>query len=325
MSIGSPVSKRDLLKLAGATSLVALGTSLPAAVEAAAPMLGVLRPSIYRFRLGDFEITNLLDGFVERAPHPTYGNNQAAEALAELARANGVSPSRFEHVYVNTLVNTGQELVLFDTGNGKGRNPNVGKLAALLVQAGYSPEHVDIVVITHGHPDHVNGLLDAGKPVYPNARYVFGEVEFDFWRKGENIREARKATREGFVKAAVPLAEKSTFVKHEGEVVAGIRAIPAFGHSPGLMTYHVESRGQRLLIWGDVANHYIFSIQRPEWHVGADDDKQAAIATRKRVFDMVATDRLPVIGYHLPFPALGFVERAGATYRWIPAGNQFNL
>jgi glyoxylase-like metal-dependent hydrolase (beta-lactamase superfamily II) len=325
MSIDPPANRRDLLKLAGAASLATLGASLPAAVEAAAPMMGVLRPSIYRFKLGGFEITNFLDGFVERAPHPTYGANMSAEAVAELAKANGVSPTKFEHVYVNTLVNTGKELVLFDTGNGKGRDPNMGKLSALLVQAGYRPEQVDVVVITHGHPDHVNGLVEGDKPAFPNARYIFGEVEFDFWKKGENVREARKATREGFVKVAVPLAEKSTFVKSEGEVVGGIRAIPTFGHSPGHMAYHVESQGQRLLIWGDVSNHYIFSLQRPEWQSGADDDKDAAIATRKRVFEMVATDKLPVVGYHLPFPALGFVERAGPSYRWVPAGNQFNV
>jgi glyoxylase-like metal-dependent hydrolase (beta-lactamase superfamily II) len=325
MSIDPSASRRDLLKLAGAASLAALSTSLPTAAEAAAPMMGVLRPSIYRFKLGEFEITNFLDGIVERAPHPTYGSNLPVEAVAELAKENGVSPTKFEHVYVNTLVNTGKELVLFDTGNGKGRDPNMGKLAALLVQAGYSPEQVDIVVITHGHPDHVNGLVEGGKPIYPNARYIFGEVEFDFWKKGENIREARKATREGFVKVAVPLAEKATFVKNEGEVVGGIRAIPTFGHSPGHMSYHVESQGRRLLIWGDVSNHYIFSLQQPEWQSGADDDRDAAIATRKRVFDMVATDKLPVIGYHLPFPSLGFVERAGTSYRWVPAGNQFNV
>ena len=325
MSIELPASRRDLLKLAGATSLATLSTSLPTAAEAAAPMMGVLRPSIYRFRLGAFEITNFLDGFVERPPHPTYAGNLPAEQVAELAKANGVSPTKFEHVYVNTLVNTGRQLVLFDTGNGKGRDPNMGKLSALLVQAGYRPEQVDIVVITHGHPDHVNGLVEDGKPIYPNARYIFGEVEFDFWKKGENIREARKATREGFVKAAVPLAEKSTFVKQEGEVVGGIRAIPTFGHSAGHMSYHVESQGRRLLIWGDVSNHYIFSLQRPDWQSGADDDKDAAVATRKRVFDMVATDKLPVVGYHLPFPSLGFVERAGGSYRWVPAGNEFNV
>jgi glyoxylase-like metal-dependent hydrolase (beta-lactamase superfamily II) len=325
MSIASPANRRDVLKGAGAMSLAALGTAVPTAVEAAAPMLGVLRPSIYRFKLGAFEVTNLLDGFLKRAPHPTYGGNLPAETVAELARANGVSPDKFEHVYVNTLVNTGRELVLFDTGNGKGRDPNVGRLPALLVQAGYQPEQVDVVVITHGHPDHINGLVDGDKPTYPNARYIFGEAEFDFWRKGDNVREARKANRERFVKVAVPLAEKSTFVKTEDEVVPGIRAVPTFGHSPGHMAYHVESQGRRLLIWGDVSNHYIFSIQRPEWQASFDDDKDAAVATRKRVFDMAATDKLPVVGYHLPFPALGFVERAGASYRWVPAGNQFNV
>ena len=94
--------------------------------------------------------------------------------------------------------------------------------------------------------------------------------------------------------------------------MSGIRAIPAFGHSPGLMSYHIESNGQRLLIWADVSNHFVFSIQRPEWHVAPDDDKDAAVATRERVFDWVATDKLPVVGFHMPFPSLGFVEQAGS-------------
>ena len=163
-----------------------------------------------------------------------------------------------------------------------------------------------------------------GKPGFPNARYIFGEVEFDFWKKGENVREERKGNREQFMKVAVPFADKATFVKTEGEVVGGIRAIPTFGHSPGHMSYHVESEGKRLLIWGDIANHYIFSIQQPEWYGSFDDDKEMAVTTRKRVLDWVATDKLPVVGYHMPFPALGWVERAGTSYRWIPAGNQFH-
>jgi glyoxylase-like metal-dependent hydrolase (beta-lactamase superfamily II) len=91
------------------------------------------------------------------------------------------------------------------------------------------------------------------------------------------------------------------------------------------MSYHVESNGRRLLIWGDVANHYIFAVQHPDWHSSPDDNGEAAAATRRRVFDMVSADRLAVIGYHMPFPALGFVERTGATYRWVPASYQFNL
>lgn len=99
----------------------------------------------------------------------------------------------------------------------------------------------------------------------------------------------------------------------------------AFGHSPGMMTFHVESEGQRLLIWADVANHYIMSIRQPEWQVGFDHEKGNAVATRRRVFDMVSTDKLPVVGYHMPFPALGWVEKTPTSYRWVPASYQFNL
>jgi hypothetical protein len=141
------INRRDVLKLAGtAASLAAFGT-VPV-VQAAAPMHGVLRPEIYRFKLGAFEVTNILDGIVQRPPHPTFGGNQPAAMIEELAKANGVPGNSYEQTYVNTIVNTGRELVLFDTGNGRGRNPAVGKLTELMEKAGYKPEQIDVVVIT---------------------------------------------------------------------------------------------------------------------------------------------------------------------------------
>jgi len=165
---------------------------------------------------------------------------------------------------------------------------------------------------------------EGGKPTYPNARYVFGEVEFDYWRKGENLGDARKANRDQFMKVAVPFAEKATFLKGEGEIVSGIRAIPVFGHSPGMMAFHIESSGQRVLNWADVANNHVFAIQQPDWHVGFDHDKEEGARTRRRIFDMVSADKVAVIGYHMPFPSLGYVEKAGTSYRWVPASYQFH-
>jgi len=161
--------------------------------------------------------------------------------------------------------------------------------------------------------------------VFANARYVFGAAEFDFWKRGENVREARKFNRELFMQIAVPLADRASFIKPGDEIAPGIRSVDVFGHSPGMMAYHVESQGKRLLIWADTCGHYVVSFQKPEWHLDVDDDKEKAAATRKRMLDMAATDRLFVAGYHMPFPALGLVERSASAYRWVPVGYQLNL
>ena len=232
------------------------------------------------------------------------------------------------------LVNTGKELVLFDTGNGslsaeyeqmKGRLPP-GNLVARMAQAGYKPEDVDVVVLTHGHPDHIGGLTKGGQPVFPNARYVFGAAEFDFWNKGENMREARKFNRELYMKIVVPLANRATMIKPGDEVVPGIRAVDAFG-SFARHCWPSPSRAKAsgCINWADTCNHYVVAIQRPDLHLDVDDDKEKAVATRKRILDMVATDELFVAGFHMPFPGLGWVEKTSGGYRWVPHSYQMNL
>jgi glyoxylase-like metal-dependent hydrolase (beta-lactamase superfamily II) len=299
-----------------------------------APMLGNLQPTVYRFKLGAFEVATLLDSKgVREGMHPNYGGNASAAEVQALARENNLDPQRFEHHNIPTVVNTGRELVLFDTGNGaltkeyeqlKARMAP-GNTAARLKELGYKPEDVDVVVLTHGHPDHIGGLVEGGQPVFPNARYVFGAAEYEFWQKGENVREARKFNRELFVKICTPLSNRSTYIKPGDEVVPGITAVDAFGHSPGLLAFTVESDGKKLMITADTLTQYVMAVQKPEWYFDMDDLKDQAVATRKRILETLASERIPFVSFHMPFPGIGYIERTQGGYRWVAHGYQLNL
>lgn len=299
-----------------------------------ASLQGPLQPGVYRFKLGGMEVATILDSkSIRDGLHPHYGANAAADEVHALARANNIDSQRFEHPNIPTLVNTGKELVLFDTGNGalpreyeqlRTRMP-AGNLIARLAELGHRPEDIDVIVMTHGHPDHIGGLTEAGHAVFPNARYVFGAAEYDFWQRNENVREARKFNRELFVKICTPLAERATFIKPGDTVAPGITAVDAFGHSPGLMAFNVESDGRRFMITADTFTQFVMAVQRPEWHFEMDDDKDKAVATRRRILDMLATDRVFVAGFHMPFPGLGWIERSQDGYRWVPHSYQMNV
>jgi len=328
MSMHARMGRRGALAAVGSLGLApfALSAGLRPA-HAAAPMLGPERPAFYRFTLGGFEITTLFDGAIQLdGPHPIFGQDQSEEAVRELAEANFLPAGRMEIAFTPVLVNTGSALVLFDSGNPPGRREaGAARLVEALAAAGYTPEQVDVLAITHFHPDHIGGLMTDGAATYPNARYVTGETEYDFWSRDEQLSGPTEGVATLTRANVVPLAEKITFLKDEGEVVPGIRGLTAFGHTPGHMAFHIESEGRRLLLWADTANHYVMSVQRPDWHVRFDMDKEAAAATRRRLFDMAAAERLPVTGYHMPFPAVGYIDSSGGGYRWVPASYQLHL
>jgi glyoxylase-like metal-dependent hydrolase (beta-lactamase superfamily II) len=201
-----------------------------------------------------------------------------------------------------------------------------GKLADLLVTAGYKPEQIDVVVITHGHPDHIGGLMEGGKPVYPNARYVFGEAEFDYWKKGENIAENRKANREQFMQVAVPFGEKATFLKGRGRGRCGHPLRPGvwtFARNDGLpyrerrpAAVELGRRGQPLR-HGDPAARMARVVRRRQG-----DGR----CKPQRICRHVSNERLPVVGYHMPFRIGGRRGRwRGPAIGWVPASYHFNL
>ncbi|MGE0211397.1 MAG: MBL fold metallo-hydrolase [Parvibaculaceae bacterium] len=316
------INRRSFFAATGAaiaTPFVLRG--LPA--RAAAPAMGPARPNHYRFKLGGFEVTTLFDGSrAVKEPYKIFGQDQKPEDVQALAEQNMLPGDRMENMFSPVVVNTGSKLVVFDTGNGAGGRPDVGRFAAALKEAGYAPDQVDIVILTHFHPDHIGGLMEEGKPLFANAEYGANETEFSFWTDAARMSGPTERVAKVVEANVKPLAEKMTMLKDGAEVQPGIRAMVAPGHTPGHTAFLIESDGSRLLIGGDFCNHFVLSMQRPDWHVSFDMDKDQAAATRRKLLDMLATDRLMFTSYHMPFPAVGFVEKAGEGYRYAPASYQ---
>lgn len=281
------------------------------------------RPRTYEFRLGAFKAAALLDAVDRRdGLRASFAVDQPPADVKALAKVNFLDTDEFEHPFIPTLVDTGTHKILFDTGVGILEG---GQLLDCLEAVGLRAADIDIVVITHGHPDHVGGLVSEGVPVFCQARHYFGNAEYKFWAHSEDVRDIRLETRDLFLQACRKLEDRIVLIEPGQEVVPGIVAIDAGGHSPGMMAYRIESEGKSLLIWSDALLHYVISIQRPAWHAHFDDNKEEAVRTRQRLLEMAASQRLLVAGFHMPFPGLGFVEATAGSFRWIPVSYQLNL
>jgi len=317
-------NRRGLFVGAGvalAMPFVLRGVSGPA--RAAAPMLGASRGQHYRFALGAFEVTTVFDGArgIEEV-YKIFGADQSPEDVQALAEERLLPPAKAVNMFTPVVVNTGQQLIVFDTGNGAGGRPDLGRFAAGLAEAGISPGDVDLVVLTHYHPDHIGGLMEEGAPVFPNATYAANETEHAFWTAPERMSGPTERVAKIVEANVKPLTEKMAMLKDGDEVAPGIRALLTPGHTLGHTSFHIESDGKRLLIGGDFCNHYVLSLERPEWHVSFDMDKDMAGETRKKTLDMLATDKVMFTSYHMPNPAVGMVEKNGTGYRYVPATYQ---
>lgn len=317
------IERRTLL--AGAAALPAMAALLrPASAQAPAPAAPLAQvPGFYRFRLGAFDCTVLSDGWTSLDPHPTFGTNATAEEVAAVLRgarrATDTVPTDFNCL----AVRTGQQVILFDTGSGPNRpfGPNTGRLIENMAAAGIAPEEVTLVAYTHAHPDHCWGTLRADNtPAFPNARYALSGADYDFWaaeatgRMPDPVGMMARGTRA----VLRPFGQRTTMLAAQADVAPGVRALAARGHSPGHTVFRLESEGQALLVLGDTANHSVISLARPDWHFGFDADGAAAAATRRQVLGIAATDGTLVLGFHVPWPGLGWVEAAGEGFRFSP-------
>jgi glyoxylase-like metal-dependent hydrolase (beta-lactamase superfamily II) len=285
------------------------------------------RPTVYQFKLGDFTITNVLEGYIHREDmHPFTAKNVAAADVAAVAAEYRLPFPLLEHNFVPSMVDTGDKLIAFDPGFGEKKGaPTTGWFNELLPEAGYTLGDVDIVVVTHCHPDHIGNLMAGSQPTFPNAEIVFGRTEFDYWVKGENIPDFRPPTLEMFREVAEPMGERARFIEPGDDVVSGVTAVDTFGHSAGHMAFHIESNGQELMIMSDTVAHYAVSLSHPEWHFAMDDNPEVAAVSRRRLLDQIAAAKMAAVGFHMPFPSVGYIERRGDGFVWLPDSYQMNL
>ena len=305
-----------------AALLTALLLSTTGAALAAAPQAQGQAPGWYRLALGDFEITALSDGTVALPVDQLLTNTRPGQVDEALAKNYLKAP--VETSVNGYLVNTGTKLVLIDTGAAGLFGPTLGKLVANLKASGYRPEQVDEIYLTHMHPDHVGGLMAGDKPVFPNATIRADKREAEFWLSQANLDQA-PADAKGFFQGAMislnPYVAAGKFQPFSGEtdLAPGIRAIPAPGHTPGHAIYAIQSKGEKLVVWGDLMHVAAVQFAEPSVTIQFDSDPKSAAPQRKQAFADSAKQGYYVAIAHVAFPGIGKLRADGTGYTWIPA------
>jgi glyoxylase-like metal-dependent hydrolase (beta-lactamase superfamily II) len=319
------ISRRAVI--AGAGAITAAATLDPlgrtSAARAAAPATGTQAPGFYRAKLGDFEITQISDGAATfPMPDGWVRNIPKEQALAHAADVH--MPEGKVNVPFNPIViNTGAKLVLIDAGYGPNIGPSVGLLPKHLAAAGIDPKAIDVVVLSHLHPDHINGIKTKEDTLaFPNAEIKVPAQDWAFWLSEENAARADSPMMKNYFtairKVLGDMGDKVTKYDWGKEVASGITAVDTSGHTPGHTSFAVASGNSKMLVQSDVTNVPEFFLRNPDWHVAYDVDPVKAVQTRRRFYDMAAAEKMLIAGYHFAFPSQGYVEKDGSGYRLVP-------
>jgi glyoxylase-like metal-dependent hydrolase (beta-lactamase superfamily II) len=314
------VNRRDVLKGSAATLLAA---TAPLPALAAAPMRQTQAPIFYRFKIGAFEATAISDGPLDLGePKAEMFGGLGPDEFRKALDDNFLPADKLLLQQNALIVNTGREIVLFDTGLGPAKmmGGKSGRLLATLEAANIAPGAIDAVVLTHAHPDHCWGLMteESGRN-FPNAKIYMMQSEFDFFTNEANATDdMMKAFVAGVRKQLLPNRERITFIKDGQEILPGIQAIATPGHTVGHTSYMITSEGKSLCNAGDIVHHHVLSMQKPRAEFAFDADGKQGAQTRLRMLDMMSADKTRMLAFHFPWPGIGYVARQGDGYRYVP-------
>ena len=322
------IDRRQLFGGAAAAGAAVALSSFPTMTRAAVPASGTQAPGFYRYRVGAYECTSINDGARSFPMPDTFVKNVPKEEALAVAEAAYMPKGMVTVPFNPQLINTGGKLVLIDCGNGvaalESSKGAAGRTLQNLQAAGVDPKSVDVVLMSHLHPDHTNGIraLD-GSMAFPNAEIMVPAKDWEFWMSEDNaVKAESNAMMKNYFanvrKIYAGIESKVTKYDWGKEVVSGITSIAAPGHTPGHTAFAVASGDSKVLIQSDVTNIPEFFLRNPDWHVAYDVDPAMAQATRHKFYDMAAAEKALVVGFHFTFPSIGHVEKDGAKYRLVP-------
>jgi glyoxylase-like metal-dependent hydrolase (beta-lactamase superfamily II) len=323
------LSRRHLL--AGTVAVSATAALAPLATSpalAAAPPAGKQNAGWYRYKVGNIEVTVVTDGANTNPLNPAYVANAQKDAVNAALVADHLAADKVTHAYTPVVVNTGGKLVAIDTGLGLGMFAQskgaVGQYHSNLQAAGIDRNQVDIVIISHFHGDHINGLVGPeNKPAFPNAEVMVPAAEWTFWSDEAANKSKTPAPAQGTfanVKRVFDvLGNKVTRYEAGKELAPGITAVASPGHTPGHISHVIASGNAKVLVQADItAGAASIFARNPDWQFVFDSDKPLAVQTRKKLYDMAAAEKMVIQGYHFPFPAMAYAEKSGNGYRLVP-------